>query len=125
MAKRSEYTDWLCEQLAPIGHISARAMFGGWGVYCDGLIFSLVIEDVCYLKADASTMPALREAGSAPFCYARKDGRTTEVAYWRVPDEALEDRAALLLWARQALGVALRAHAAKPAKRGKPRSSTI
>jgi DNA transformation protein len=120
MAKRSEYVDWLSEQLSPMGSISARAMFGGWGVYCDGLIFAIVDDEVCYLKADAETIPALQAAGSVPFRYGMKDGRVMEMAYWRVPDEALEDRLLLLRWGREALGVALRAQAAKAPKRKRP-----
>jgi DNA transformation protein len=113
MARRSEFADWLCEQLSPLGSMTARGMFGGWGIYCDGLIVALIIEEVCYLKTDAQTVEAIKAAGSEPFCYSKKDGKLTEVAYWRVPDEAMEDRSELLRWARDALAASLRAQAKK------------
>ncbi len=102
-----------------MGSITARAMFGGWGIYCDGLIFAIVDDDVCYLKADADTIGGLKAAGSAPFHYSMKDGKVMEMAYWRVPDAALEERDELLRWARDALAVSLRAKAAKPPKKTK------
>lgn len=119
MPKQSEFVSWLCEQLSPMGSITARAMFGGWGVYCDGLIFVLVIDEIGYLKTDEETVPALKAAGSEPFRYEKKTGEQTVMAYWRIPDEAMEDRGELLKWSRQALAVALRAQAKKKPKRSK------
>lgn len=120
--RRSEFVDWLCEQLAPMGLVSGRAMFGGWGVYCDGLMFAIVIDEVPYLKADAETRPQHEAAGCGPFEYQQKDGKLMQLSYYRIPDEALEDRLDLLNWSRAALGVALRAQAAKSAKTArKPR----
>lgn len=120
--KRNEYVGWLCERLAPMGAISARAMFGGWSLYCDGLIFAIVVDEVCYLKADDETIPGHAAAGCGPFEYQSKDGRINQMRYYRLPDEALEDDALLLEWSRGALGVALRAQAAKAGKgKGKGR----
>ncbi|HEY9102006.1 TfoX/Sxy family protein [Chitinimonas sp.] len=117
--RRSEFVDWLCEQLAPMGFVNGRAMFGGWGIYCDGLMFAIVIDEVLYLKTDAETRPQHEAAGCGPFEYQQKDGRVMQLSYYRIPDEALEERLDLLAWSRAALGVALRAQAAKPAR--KPR----
>jgi len=123
MAKRNEFVDYLCEQLAPMGSLSARAMFGGWSLYCDGLIFAIVVDEEPYFKADAETIPEFTALGLGPFTYEGKDGVPRSMAYYRLPGEALEDRLELLKWARAALGVALRSQAKKAAPRvKKPKS---
>ncbi|GAB3262081.1 TfoX/Sxy family protein [Chitinimonas naiadis] len=119
--KHNEFVSWLCEQLAPMGLVSGRAMFGGWGIYCDGLIFGIVVDEVLYLKADAETRPRHQAAGCGPFEYQYKDGRLMQMSYYRIADEALEERLDLLDWCRGALGVSLRAQAAKPVR--KPRTT--
>jgi len=121
---RNEFVEWLCEQLSPMGHMSSRAMFGGWSVYCDGLIFAIVVDEVPYLKADAQTIPTYTEQGCGPFEYSGKDGKLSKMNYYRIPDEVLEERGELLQWARAALEVALRARSrdrtAKAPKARKP-----
>lgn len=117
MAKRNEFVDHLCEQLSPMGSISARAMFGGWSLYCDGLIFAIVVDDEPFLKADEQTIPSFTAQGMGPFTYHGKDGVPRHMAYYRLPGEALEDRLQLLQWSRDALGVALRSQAKKAAPR--------
>lgn len=114
--KRNEFVDHLCEQLAPMGSLRSRAMFGGWSLYCDELIFAIVVDEVLYLKADAETTPRFDAEGCGPFEYQGKDGKTQSMNYYRLPDEALEDRHALLQWCRSALAVSLRAKAKTPGK---------
>lgn len=103
------------ELFAPLGAIRAKAMFGGWGFYCDELFFALVAFDTLYLKADASSADAFRDAGGEPFRYDRRDGRCETMNYWTVPEEALESPAAMQPWARLALAAAVRAR--RPARR--------
>ncbi len=117
MAKRSEFVEYLLEQLAPLGTLRAKAMFGGWGIYCDERIFALVDKDQLYFKADAETIPDFTGKGLGPFTYPKKDGTLMSMAYYTAPADALEDQAELLQWARAALGVALRAAHAKPPKK--------
>lgn len=113
------FAEHVVELLAPLGAVCARRMFGGQGVYCDGLMFALIADDVLYFKADNETRPALELAGSAPFVYEAK-GRRVVMSYWRAPDEVLESAPIALQWARQALGAALRANAAKRARQPPP-----
>lgn len=83
-------------------------MFGGHGIYRDGVMFALEAEGEIYAKADGETEGAFRAAGSAPFAYDTKDGRHVVMSYWRLPDEALEDPDALKHWAELALAAARR-----------------
>ena len=109
MAARNEYLSWLTEQLAPLGAIRAKAMFGGFGIYCDELFFAIVVDDVLYFKADAQSAPDFTAQGAMPFRYAMKDGRQQTMQYYPPPDGAFEEQDELLRWARSALAAALRA----------------
>ena len=119
MAQRTDFTDWVGEQLAPLGAIRIKSMFGGFGVYCDELFFALVDDDVLYFKADDLNRRRFIEAGAEIFRYPMKDGRLSELSYYRAPDAALDDQSELLDWARLGLDAALRARTAK-AKKTKP-----
>lgn len=117
--------EFLVEHLMPLGHATARAMFGGFGIYLDGVIVALVAEDVAYLKADAINQPDFEAAGSQPFTY---DGanRTVAMSYWEIPAEVLEDPEELRTWAAKARAASLRARGAaaggQPRGKGKPRA---
>ena len=90
-------------------------MFGGAGIYRDGLMFALVANGQIYLKTDAAALPAFRQAGCLPFVFESKD-RRVEMSYWSLPDEALDDSDSLRDWAYLAYAAALRARDSKPAK---------
>jgi DNA transformation protein len=120
MKATADFARYAVELLSAAGRVAARRMFGGYGLYCDGVFFALIADDVLYLKADDVNRPELEQAGSAPFVYEAK-GRRATMAYWRAPDEAMESRAAMAPWARSALAAALRARAARPqAKASRP-----
>jgi DNA transformation protein len=105
------------------GPVDIRRMFGGVGVFVDGLMIALVTsDDVIYLKADGETVPAFEKEGLSPFSYATKNGEHTLTSYWRMPDRLYDDPEELARWARDAHAVALRKAAAKPRPRpAKPR----
>jgi len=92
-------------------------MFGGAGVYADGVMFGLVDEDVLYLKTDDETRSAFEAEGMEAFAYATKDGRTTIMSYWRAPERLFDEPDEMLAWARQALAVARKAGAKRKPKR--------
>ncbi len=108
--KRNEFVEHVLELLAPFGSVSARRMFGGYGIYRDALMFGLVADDVLYLKADGANRGEFGDAGSEPFSYTSRQ-RQVILSYWRAPEEALESRAAMQPWARSAFAAALRAKA--------------
>ncbi|WP_313953369.1 TfoX/Sxy family protein [Accumulibacter sp.] len=102
------------ELFAPLGTLRVKAMFGGWGFYCDDLFFAIVASDVLYLKADAQSAAMFEAVGGEPFRVERKDGRSDTMNYWTVPEEAMESPQEMLPWARAALAAAVRGR--KPAK---------
>lgn len=108
MAVSEDYRIFLGEQLAGLGPVAIRAMFGGAGLYHAGLMFGLLADDRLYFKCDATTRGEFEAEGMEPFVY-RSRGKTVSLSYWRVPDRLYDDPEALCVWARKALAVAGRA----------------
>lgn len=105
-----EYREFVLEQLGRIAPVTSRGMFGGVGIYADGLFFALIAEDALYFKVDDVTRPDFEAAGSGPFV---PFGGDKPMGYYRVPEELLEDPDRLRPWMDGALGVARRARTKK------------
>jgi DNA transformation protein len=122
-----ENPDELKELFSAFGPVSIHRMFGGAGIFADGLMIALVSDGEIFLKADRQTIPTLEAGGSRPFTYGRKNRRVA-MSYWRLPDRLLDDPEELGNFARAALGAAHRAQvkriksgkARKPAAKRKP-----
>jgi DNA transformation protein len=107
----------LKEQLEPLGAIALRRMFSGAGLYCDGVIFGLILGDALHFKVDDGNRAAYEAEGMAPFSYEAR-GKTVQVgAYWRAPERLLDEPDDMLAWARAALAAGRRAAAPKTRKR--------
>jgi len=114
MPVTQDYLSYVLEQLAGLPRVSSRRMFGGIGLYSDGLFFGLIDNDTVFFKVNdsnrgdyvARNMPAFR-----PF----PDKPDLSMSYFAVPVDALEDRDELAVWARKSIAVA--AAAPKPRAR--------
>lgn len=123
MASGSEFCDYALDLLAPLGPVTARRMFGGHGIYLDGVMFALIASDTLYIKADGATKDHFAAAGSRPFTYAGKN-KPVEMSYWQAPMDAMEDPDALLPWALRGIEAARRGKAARPPRRRRKSSVT-
>ncbi|MEO8366280.1 MAG: TfoX/Sxy family protein [Pseudoxanthomonas sp.] len=98
-----------------LGPVSLRKMFGGQGLYHDGVIIGLVIGDELFLKTDAVTRNAFEQAGDNSFTYEGKS-KPVVMNYFSPPAEAMEPARSMKLWAWLAYEAALRKKASeKPA----------
>ena len=97
------------ELFSEFGPVSVRRMFGGAGIFVDGLMIGLVPDGVIYLKTDAEAYLAFAREGQGPFTYPTRNGTHTLTSYWRMPDRLYDDTGELARWARDAHAVALRA----------------
>jgi DNA transformation protein and related proteins len=121
MPKRSEFVEHVVETMRRFGPVEAKSMFGGWGLYHQGVFFALIAGDALYIKADDESRADFEALGLEPFVYSMKDGQTLAMSYRAAPEEALESPDVMAEWARRGYAAALRAAARKrPAKR-KPR----
>ena len=106
MAISEEYLEYVLDQLRGTGHVTSRKMFGGAGLYLEGVFFGLIADDVLYFKVDDSNRPDYEAAGMGPFRpFAEK---SQVMQYYEVPVDVLEDREQLSRWANKAMAVALR-----------------
>jgi DNA transformation protein len=115
----NESIDYLHEVFDAFGPIRARRMFGGWGIYHDGLMFGLYAAGRLYLKTDAQNVAQFEKAGSEPFTYIQRN-KPVKLSYWSAPEAVLDDREQAYVWGRTAFEAALRAQSAKNKPKPKP-----
>ena len=119
------FSSYLRDLFSELGPVTLRKMFGGQGLYHDGLIIGLVIGEELFLKTDAATVEAFEQAGGYPFVYRGK-GKPVTMSYWLPPAEAMESSQAMRPWARLAYEASVRKNSEKkPTKKrvaGKPKS---
>jgi DNA transformation protein len=119
MASSADFVNYVKELLAPVGGVVVKRMFGGHGVYLDGLFMAIIADDELYLKVDDVTRADFDAEGCAPFVYD-KDGKSMIMSYRRAPGEAMDAPHLMRPWARLALEAALRARTHKEMTQKKP-----
>ena len=107
MSVSPEYQEYVTEQLSAVGYIAAKKMFGGVGLYADGIFFALLADDVLYVKVDDTNRQDFEQAGMGAF--RPYPDKTRSMQYFEVPVEVLEDAEELYNWAGKSITVALNA----------------
>jgi DNA transformation protein len=100
------------ELFSTYGVVSVRRMFGGHGVFADGIMFALESGGELYLKADDLTVPKLAAENSEPFVYKAR-GREIALSYWKLPERLYDEPDDFAGFAREAFGAAQRAAGSK------------
>lgn len=93
-----EYLNFVLEQLSPVGDVNGRAMFGGYGIFHEGLMFALISEDTLYFKVNESNRDMYKRTQSNPFPQG--------ISYWEVPTDVLEENTKLHEWANISIRIA-------------------
>ena len=115
----NEFTDHLKDVFRLFGAVEVRRMFGGLGIFRDGLMFALVYDEALYLKADEHNAADFVALGLGQFEYQQR-GKTVKMSYYLAPDALLDDPAEAAQWARRSYEVALRQDGTKGKKRKRP-----
>lgn len=102
-----DYRDYILDILVPVGAITCRAMFGGYSLYKNGVIFALIAEEMLYFKVDEGNRADFEAKGSEPFTYEAK-GKRVSLSYWAVPLEVMEEETELVRWFQKACEAGLR-----------------
>ena len=100
-----EYIRELFQNFRPV---VVRRMFGGAGIFCDGLMFGMVTENMLYLRVDDHNRAAFKEAESFPPLNYEKKGCTIDLSFCRAPERLFDEPDELVTWARAALAAARR-----------------
>ncbi len=114
MVASESFAEFLREQLAPLGRVAMRRMFGKTGVFCDGLMFGMVTDNMLYLRVDDHNRAAFKEAESFPPLNYEKKGCTIDLTFWRAPERLFDEPDELVTWARAALAAPLTMFARAP-----------
>ena len=116
MAVSTDFLEFLQDQLRGLGRVTSRRMFSGAGLYCDGVIFALILRGTLYFKVDDGNRGAYQAEGLEPFSYEAAGQKRTIGAYWRVPERLFDEPDEMLEWARAALAAGRRAAGKKKPK---------
>ena len=102
------FAAFLREQLAPLGDVTTRRMFGKTGVFCARVMFAMVSDNTLYFRVDDQNRAIFHEAAAFPPLNYEKKGQTIDLAFWRAPDRLFDEPDDLIAWARAALAAAHR-----------------
>jgi DNA transformation protein len=116
MAVTEGFKEFVRDLLAAFGPVTIRNMFGGAGVYVDGVMFAILVDDTLYLKTNAVSAFAFASEGMTPFKYKPRGEDPVAMPYWEVPPRLLEEPEELVAWAREAHRIALASKAKSPRK---------
>jgi DNA transformation protein len=103
MAVSDDFLAYVLDQLSACGDVTARRMFGGAGLYCDGVMFALIADDVAYLKVDDSNRDDFIAAGSEAF--KPYDDKPVVMSYFEIPADVLDQPDVLAEWAARSLAI--------------------
>jgi len=103
----SEFVEFLNEAFREFGTISHRRMFGGYGIYHDGVMIGLVADDSLYLKVDPKTEHYFVERDCERFSYPKGE-KLVQMSYYLAPEEVFDDPSEMCVWAERAYEAALR-----------------
>ena len=108
MVASDSFAEFLREQLAPLGRVTMRRMFGKTGVFCDGVMLGMVSDNTLYFRVDDDNKAFFREAEVFPPLNYEKKGESIDLAFWRAPERLFDEPDELVTWARVALAAARR-----------------
>ena len=124
MVASDSFAEFLREQLAALGRITMRRMFGKTGVFCNRLMLGMVRDNTLYFRVDDDNRAAFKEAESFPPLSYEKKGCTIDLSFWRAPERLFDEPDELVTWARVALAAARRVAAKRgrttPRRKSKP-----
>jgi DNA transformation protein len=121
MVASDSFAEFLSEQLAPIGPVAVRRMFGKTGVFCGGAMLGMVSDNTLYFRVDDQNREIFKEAQSSPSLNYKKGGVMIDLAFWRVPERLFDEPDELVEWARAALAAARRVAAKRKPPASVPR----
>lgn len=119
MSSRPPFVDHVVDRLNQVAPVTARFMFGGYGLFAEGVMIGLIADDVLYFKVDDQNREKYIQAGSEPFIYEGK-GKPIQMSYYRLPNNVFENLEQLIDWVEASQGAAVRSKSkTKRPQRGK------
>ena len=120
MKQTSEFAQYVVEQMQILGPVMAKRMFGGEGIFLDGLMIGLIGDDELYLKTDSERAGYFVGEGLEQFTYY-KQGKAVKMSYHLAPEDVFDDPAVMRVWGQRAMDAALRGAAKKRSRQREQR----
>jgi DNA transformation protein len=119
MTDVQKFVDQVLAHLSPICPVESRAMFGGYGLFSDGVIFALIAYNILYFKVDDSNRCDYIDSGMSPFSYMGKH-KPIQMSYYQVPETVWADLEILVVWVEKAITAGRRAKSKQKKSKPKP-----
>ena len=104
MALTDEEIAFAVVLFSDLGSITSRKMFGGLGIYHEGVIFAVMLSDGrTMLKGQGDMQGRFDAMGMERWIYQRDGKPPGTMPYWTLTDSALDDPAEAVALARAAL----------------------
>ncbi len=105
MVVSEDFANYVEDQLSDFGEVEMKRMFGGIGIFKDGLMFAKIGGDTFRLKVDESNKQQFEDKGMKPYFNEKKK---KGMPYWEVPQDVLDDKTELAKWAQQSFDIAVK-----------------
>jgi DNA transformation protein len=109
MPFENSFVEDVLDRFGTITAATSRKMFGGYGIFHEGIMFALIADNELYLKVDAQSQHYFETISLPPFSYHRKQGKTFKMSYYLAPGEFFEDPEESGIWTQRSLDAAHRA----------------
>ena len=106
-AKAKAFKEGVVSHLNQVAPVTARGMFGGYGLYCEGIMFALIAYETLYFKVDDTNLSRFTTAGMEPFTYDR-NGKAMTMSYYQLPAAIYDDLSLLYDWVESSVAAARR-----------------
>lgn len=113
MTKTDEFFQYVKDLFAEIDGITYRRMFGGCGIYKNGLTFAIMFKGSLYFRVDELNRGNYERLGSQPFVYETKTGPRVLKSHLELPSVILEDPDELPIWVETSYQAARKAKSEK------------
>jgi DNA transformation protein len=114
-SRKQAFANYVVELMAGFAPVQAKPMFGGFGIYWQGLMFALIADERLYFKADDQSQGRFEARGLGPFTYEFK-GKVGHLRYYEGPAEVYDEPEHMAQWARLGFECAVRQQKAKSPK---------
>lgn len=122
------FIDYAIELVGGLGRVEAKRMFGGAGLYRDGVMFAILDDDALFFRVDGDLQAEMQAQGSVPWAHSiKRDGSVRDMGYWRMPETAADDPDEAAALARRSFAAALKRsglRAEKPKREAGPKKVT-
>ncbi|ATC60189.1 TfoX/Sxy family DNA transformation protein [Vibrio anguillarum] len=102
MSNMNELISQIYRQAYSLGEISHRSMFGGYGFFCDGVVFALMHNECFYIRSYHASQPFFEKLNYKRYQYVKSNG-IANTGYYALPPDVLSDETKLLIFIRDAI----------------------